>query len=303
MKSSTFRQADLNTLRAKIQASEVRQSFDLLVQAGIDAQSLAAGPGGNGANKDFRYQRTSPKGWPFAFTANKEHLLFFVRPLGTRTLGVSRSSLSRLFSEVRERADEELQVVVRSLRDAQLVVEHVLRRWPGEQSPADQPVAAELPVVGEVTDERIEQALTQRTDIGANEKQALLQARHGLGVYRANVEQLEGACRITGLMDRRHLRATHIKPWRLCTDAEKLDGHNGLMLSPHIEHLFNRGYISFSDAGAPLVSRQLNSTVLKHWRIALPIKAWPLRTQQKAYLAWHREQVFEKAAGGGQRRK
>ena len=303
MKSSTFRQTDVNTLRAKIQADEARRSFDLLVQAGIDARSLAAGPGGNASNQDFRYQRTSPKGWPFSLSPNKEYLLFCVRPLGTRTLGVSSDSLSRLFSEVRERAGAELQVVVRSLRDAQSVVEHILRRWPGEQSAAAPPLATDLPAAGEVTDERVEQELTQRSDIGAREKRALIQARHGLGAFRVNVEQLEGACRITGLMDRRHLRASHIKPWRLSTDAEKLDGHNGFLLSPHVEHLFSRGYISFADDGALLVSRQLNSTVLKHWHIALPIKAWPLRKQQKHYVAWHREQVFEKAATGGQRRK
>jgi len=71
----------------------------------------------------------------------------------------------------------------------------------------------------------------------------------------------------TGVTGREHLRASHIKPWRLSSDAEKLDGHNGLLLSPHIDHLFDRGYITFSDAGEVVFSKRLLPEILNHWSI------------------------------------
>jgi predicted restriction endonuclease len=103
-------------------------------------------------------------------------------------------------------------------------------------------------------------------------------------------------------MDRRHLRAVHIKPWESCDERERLDGNNGLLLSPHVAHLFERGYVSFADNGQMLVAGQLNSTVLKRWAISVPITARAFVSKQKPYLAWHREHVFEKAEAGRRRK-
>jgi hypothetical protein len=103
-------------------------------------------------------------------------------------------------------------------------------------------------------------------------------------------------------MDRRHLRAVHIKAWEVCNTAERVDGHNGLLLSPHVAHLFERGYVSFADDGQLLLARQLNSTVLKRWAILLPIPVRSLLAKQKQYLAWHRQHVFEKAEAGRRRK-
>ena len=36
-----------------------------------------------------------------------------------------------------------------------------------------------------------------------------------------------------------------------CSDKEKLDGCNGIMLSPQVDRLFDRGFISFEDDGDP----------------------------------------------------
>ncbi len=147
-------------------------------------------------------------------------------------------------------------------------------------------------------DDIAEEALLQRTDLAPAAKRDLLKARRGQGAYRANLEDVESACRLTGLLDRRHLRAIHIKPWRKSTDAEKLDGCNGLFLSPHIEHLFSRGYISFSDAGELLVSRYLNPAVLDKWGLQLPRYVDAFRPAQCRYLEYHRTKVFEHHVAG-----
>jgi len=148
----------------------------------------------------------------------------------------------------------------------------------------------------------VEAAIQQRTDIEPPQKSDLLKARYGQGVFRVNVEQGEHSCRISGVLDRRHLWARHIKPWCECDDAEKLDGDNGLMMSPHIAHLFERGYISFSDEGDLLVSQDLNPVVLDNWHIQLPLNVGAFRPEQCFYLEWHRREVFEQH-GAGRRQK
>jgi hypothetical protein len=149
-------------------------------------------------------------------------------------------------------------------------------------------------VGSELADDWMQTSLRQRTDIGAKDKQQLIRARRGQGVYRRNVEQIESACRLTGLLDRRHLRASHIKPWSVSNDREKLDGCNGLLLSPHVAHLFARGYIAFADDGELLVSRHLNPAVLKSWKLTLPMNVGPFHSPQRAYLDYHRREVFDR---------
>lgn len=90
------------------------------------------------------------------------------------------------------------------------------------------------------------QQFVDRGVVGPTFREQIVKSRRGQGVFRANVLLRESACRVTGVDDPRHLTASHIKPWRDGTDAERLDGANGLLLSPHVDHLFDKGYISFS---------------------------------------------------------
>lgn len=126
------------------------------------------------------------------------------------------------------------------------------------------------------------------------EREQVTKARIGQGLYRKNLEEIETYCRVTGLAIKIHLRASHMKPWRVCSDAEKLDGNNGLLLSPHIDHLFDKGYISFSDGGDLLVSGNIDMAVLKAWGIQTPFNAGPFNPRQRYYLAYHREIIFQK---------
>jgi putative restriction endonuclease len=149
-----------------------------------------------------------------------------------------------------------------------------------------------------LAEDAAEVAIQQRTDISPAQKSDLLRSRHGQGVFRANLELGEHSCRITGVLDRRHLWARHIKPWSECDDAEKLDGANGLLFSPHIAHLFERGYISFSDDGELLVSQDLNPVVLNNWHIQLPLNVSEFRPEQCYFLDYHRREVFQQHAAG-----
>lgn len=155
----------------------------------------------------------------------------------------------------------------------------------------------------ELAEDAIESAIEQRSDIEPARKVELLKARHGHGIYRRNLEEYENSCRLTRVLDRRHLMAVHIKPWSECSDEEMLDGANGLLMSPHVAHLFERGYIAFTDDGQVLVSQDLNPVVLANWHIELPANVGEFRSAQTHYLEFHRRGVFQQHGAGrrGQR--
>jgi len=140
----------------------------------------------------------------------------------------------------------------------------------------------------------VEEGIYGRMDIGSTEKQQLVKARRGQGVFKANVRLNEHACRVTGVSNPLHLRASHIKPWAYSNDAEKLDGCNGLLLAPHIDHLFDHGWISFADSGHLLVSPQLEATVLNRWGIAPGLPVGQFNARQMQFLNYHRTNVFKR---------
>ena len=142
-------------------------------------------------------------------------------------------------------------------------------------------------------DEQAQHALQGRTDIGETQKQQLVLSRRGQGVFKANVRLNETRCRMTGIADLHFLIASHIKPWRDCTDLEKLDGCNGLLLSPHVDRLFDRGLISFADDGAVLKSPQLPDGLLSAWGLEKVANVGPFKAGQAAYLAVHRSSYFK----------
>jgi putative restriction endonuclease len=133
-----------------------------------------------------------------------------------------------------------------------------------------------------------DEAIQGRTDIGDTLKQQLTNARRGQGVFRGNVRLNEKACRITGITNPIHLVASHIKPWKDCDDVEKLHGCNGLLLAPHIDHLFDVGMISFADDGKMLVSSQLDTGILAAWGIPMELNVGEFNSAQRQFLAYHR---------------
>lgn len=144
-----------------------------------------------------------------------------------------------------------------------------------------------------VADEAAEQAIINRIDIPVTEIQQLVNARRGQGLYKANLMNIEKLCRLTGVADSRFLIASHIKPWRVSSDQEKLDGNNGLLLAPHVDKLFDQGWISFDDQGNLLLSSTSIETVLNQWRLPTSINVGSFNPEQQTYLQHHREYVFK----------
>lgn len=128
--------------------------------------------------------------------------------------------------------------------------------------------------------------------IQATVKQQLVNARVGQGFFRSMIELIEPSCRLTGVTDRRFLRASHIKPWAVSNNQERLDGYNGLLLSPHVDHLFDKGFVSFTNGGELMVAKSLPESVLESWHLTASVTAKPLLPRQHPYMQYHREHVF-----------
>jgi hypothetical protein len=92
-------------------------------------------------------------------------------------------------------------------------------------------------------------------NLSKTEKQTQIQARVGQGKFRNDViARAEGKCEVTGVTDKSLLIASHIHAWSKCeTNDERLDCNNGLLLSPSLDKLFDKGYISFDDEGLMLI--------------------------------------------------
>jgi putative restriction endonuclease len=121
----------------------------------------------------------------------------------------------------------------------------------------------------------------------------IVKARRGQGVFKSNVLLREVACRVTGVSEPRHLRASHIKPWSQSSDKERLDGNNGLLLSPHIDHLFDKGYITFSVNQELVLVNEVRDTLLDRWGIDAGVRVGQFTADQNAYLEFHRVNVFK----------
>lgn len=147
--------------------------------------------------------------------------------------------------------------------------------------------------------EELEQKkIEERTSIEETQRKALIYARRGQGVFKQNVSRHEHACRITQVNNPIHLIASHIKPWRESTNDERLAGGNGLLLTPSIDHLFDRGFISFEDDGELLISRRADHTSLQ--KMGVPTEesfgAGSFNTDQKHFLNYHRKEIFLQSA-------
>ncbi len=144
---------------------------------------------------------------------------------------------------------------------------------------------------------RVEVEITQDTRITDTDRQALILARRGQGLFRAKVRQVERACRITKVERLEHLVASHMQPWRDSTHEQRLDGENGLLLTPSVDHLFDKGFISFEDAGRLIVSPVADHASLERMGVSCSgsVNVGVFSEGQRKYLEFHRENVLRMA--------
>ncbi len=93
------------------------------------------------------------------------------------------------------------------------------------------------------------------TTLDETQKRRLVEARIGQGEFRKRVlQRAENKCEVTEVDNTDFLIASHIRAWADCENgADRLNGNNGLLLSPNLDKLFDKGVISFNDDGEMLI--------------------------------------------------
>jgi putative restriction endonuclease len=149
----------------------------------------------------------------------------------------------------------------------------------------------------ELWEHHIESEVDRDTSIPLTDREAIISARRGQGLFKQRVMAIERFCRITRVDNPAHLRASHCKPWRDSTNDERLDGENGLLLTPSIDHLFDRGFISFHDDGELIVSPVAHASSLE--RMGVPtretVNVGAFSSGQRRFLEYHRDAVLLRA--------
>lgn len=118
-----------------------------------------------------------------------------------------------------------------------------------------------------------------------------LRARRGQNKFRENLMRIWGnACAVTGVACREVLRASHVKPWSESTPRQRIDGHNGLLLSANLDALFDRGLITFDEYGQMQISARLDAVHRQALGLPRPLRFLP--KEMLDYLRYHQQHVF-----------
>ena len=120
------------------------------------------------------------------------------------------------------------------------------------------------------------------------ERRGLVTSRVGQGWYRQEILKKWGnKCSITGCSLTEILISSHIKGWSECNEDERLDVDNGILLSPHIDSLFDKHLISFEDDGSIIISEKVSKQNLDILGISKSIRL-KVDEGMKKYLKHHR---------------
>jgi len=144
------------------------------------------------------------------------------------------------------------------------------------------------------------------TEIIKNKKEKVKKktvSREGASKYRRKVLEYMPQCPFTKISDERLLIASHIKPYQVCINEDRVDQavdyFNGLSLSPTYDKLFDQGYITFMDSGQLICGTQLSSYTWEKLNINPNAKnimrIYP--EDREEYLEYHRKFVFQDSIG------
>jgi hypothetical protein len=187
--------------------------------------------------------------------------------------GIERRPMSRAAAAISKVANKSAQAAaIRQILPWSLVESHLER--------IDQP--------NDATDD-IEEILSDTKIRSETTRKALIEARRGMGEFRSALKRRwKNQCAVTGCALSEILRASHMKPWSISNNDERLNPANGILLAAHIDALFDRGLISFSDSGAMLLSARI--VAKDRTMFGLPLKLrFKLSKTEKQFLKSHRE--------------
>ncbi|MES2512859.1 MAG: HNH endonuclease [Bacteroidota bacterium] len=125
------------------------------------------------------------------------------------------------------------------------------------------------------------------------ERKGLVTSRVGQGAYRKRIiHRWEYKCAVTGFDKLNVLVASHILPWSNSNDNERLDVHNGILLSPTYDALFDRHLISFENSGQIILSDSIEMQAYQKIGVTGKEKIQNLSLYNHDYLDKHRNRFI-----------
>ena len=122
------------------------------------------------------------------------------------------------------------------------------------------------------------------------ERTGLVTSRVGQGAYRKRIiHRWEYQCAVTGFKKLDILIASHIVPWAKSTNEERLDVHNGILLSPVYDALFDKHLISFDTKGKILLSDVIDANAYHKIGVTGKERIQNLSSYNQVYLERHGE--------------
>ncbi|WP_240339749.1 HNH endonuclease [Halobacillus ihumii] len=132
----------------------------------------------------------------------------------------------------------------------------------------------------------------EQVELTETEKAQVIKSRIGQSKFKKALMNMKKKCQLCGVSDERFLIASHIKPWRLSNNNERLDVNNGLLLCPNHDSLFDKGYISFDESGEVIILESLDIATKVFLNINESMKITMSESQQE-YMKWHRENALK----------
>ena len=146
----------------------------------------------------------------------------------------------------------------------------------------------------DISDDEKIKTIKKYQELKNKDKETVIKARIGQGIFRDWLIEYWGECSVTGCNKISVLIASHIKPWKDCNNQEAIDVYNGLLLTPNIDKLFDKGLISFLNNGEIIISSQLKDEDLVALGITKNMAVRNLEDNHFKYFDYHRKRIFKK---------
>ena len=107
------------------------------------------------------------------------------------------------------------------------------------------------------------------------------------------IKKYDHKCIMTEISINQVLIASHIKPWSVCNNDERIDVNNGFLLSATYDRLFDSGLITFDISGkikiSSMISKDNANKLSLSYGKKYNIKYNP---QMYKYIQYHNEVIF-----------
>jgi hypothetical protein len=133
-------------------------------------------------------------------------------------------------------------------------------------------------------------------------KEAITKIRIGQSQFRNDILNSDSnTCIFTDINDPKLLIASHIKPWKESSNVERRDLHNGLLLTPTFDKLFDRFLITFDETGTLIwTSNRLTNDIIIKLKLGISTieeNMIDINENNRLYFDFHREKFNQLEEG------